>query len=290
MNNIKNQAHLSGKDVKRLNFIKDSDRYVFRKFYRSGLRSHIFALLMAGDVEKESHGVMDDGIRIFPRARPVKMFRIFRNRFGSTQEIFQEIRRYKNVLSYLGPEFIALSEEFIADYKDKSGNCRMLLCGLQEYVDGQILDPWRLSGPENISALFSVMAHDLDDDIRLQRALENISVFITRVRQLMAETGYIPDLAGVGNLILTPEGGIKLVDINNIIEIKADKYIHLDDKGYPTCDVSVQVLASIEKAILNQDNSKTDPLFKLFLTPDRLAQVSALEQAFYRQLNAGVCA
>lgn len=287
MNDIRNQAHLSGKDVKLLNFIKDSDRYVFRKFYRSGLRSHIFALLMAGDVKKESQGVMDDGIRIFPRARPVKMFRIFRNRFGSTQEIFQEIQRYKNMLSYLGPGFIALSEEFIADYRDKSGNCRKLLCGLQEYVDGQILDPWRLSGPENICALLSAMAHELDDDLRLKRALENISMFITRVRGLMEQTGYIPDLAGVGNLILTPEGGIKLVDINNIVAVKADKYIHLDDKGYPACDVSVQVLARIEKAILNQDNSKTDPLFKLFLTPNRLAQVKSIEQAFYRQLNAG---
>jgi len=287
MNDIRNQAHLSGKDVKQLNFINDSDQYVFRKFYRSGLRSHIFELLAAGDVDKESLGVMEDGVRIFPRARPIKMFRIFRNRFNSTGEIFQEIQRYKIMLSYLGPEFIALSEEFIADYRDKNGNCRTLLCGLQEYVDGQILDPWRLSGPENISALFSAMAHELADHIRLQRALKNIEVFISGVRRLMDETGYIPDLAGVGNLILTPEGGIKLVDINNIVEIKADKYIHLDDKGYPACDVSVQVLSIIEKAILNRDQSKIDPLFKLFLTPDRLAQVKAIEQAFYRQLNAG---
>ncbi len=288
MNDIRNQAHLSGKDVKQLNFINDSDRYVFRKFYRSGLRSHIFELLAAGDVEQESLGVVEDGIRIFPRARPVKMFRIFRNRFGSTEEIFQEIRRYKILLAYLGPDFIALSEEFIADYRDKNGRCRTLLCGLQEYVDGQILDPWRLSGPENISALLSAMAHEQPDHVRLQRALENIFVFITGVRRLMEETGYIPDLAGLGNLILTPEGGIKLVDINNIVEIKADKYIHLDDKGYPACDVSVQVLSIFEKAILDQDNSKTDPLFKIFLTPSRLAQVKSIEQAFYRQLNAGM--
>jgi len=288
MNDIRNQAHLSGKDVKRLNFINDSERYVFRKFYRSGLRSHIFELLSAGDVEKESLGVVEDGIRIFPRAKPVKMFRIFRNRFGSIEEIFQEIRRYKSLLSYLGPGFIALSEEFIVDYRDKNGMCRTLLCGLQEYVDGQILDPWRLSGPENISALLSAMAHELPDHLRFQRALENISVFIAGVRRLMEETGYIPDLAGLGNLILTPEGGIKLVDINNIVEIKADKYIHLDDKGYPACDVSVQVLSIIEKAILNLDHSETDPLFKIFLTPDRLAQVKSIEQAFYRQLNAGM--
>lgn len=283
---IRRQAHLSGKDVKRLNFIRDSDRYVFRKFYRSGLRSHIFGVLRAVDVERETLGVVEDGVRVFPRAVPVKMFRIFRHRFGSKEEIFSEIRRYMLLMDCLGPEFIARSEEFIADYRTAQGS-QIVLCGLQEYVDGQILDPWRLSGPENIPALLSAMAHELSDEIRIEKAMKNIAVFISGIRRLMEQTGYIPDLAGVGNLILTPEGGLKLVDINNIVEVKMDKYIHLDDKGYPACDVSVQVLSILEDKLLGRDRSDSDPLFRLFLTPDRLKQVKDIEKAFSRQLNAG---
>ncbi|WDP91101.1 MAG: hypothetical protein HUN04_15920 [Desulfobacter sp.] len=287
MDDIRSQAHLSGQDLKRLNFIGDPDRYLFRKFYRSGLRSHIFELLRAEDVERESAGVVEDGIRVFPRATPVKMFRIFRSRFGSKEEIFQEIRRYKLLLDHIGEKYIALSEEFIADYRDQTGKGRTVLCGLQEYVEGQMIDPWRLSGPESIAALLSAMAHDLSHEARMENALENIAVFTAGVRRLMGGTGYIPDLAGVGNLILTPEGGIKLVDINNIVQVKEDKYIHLDDKGYPACDVSVQVLAGIEKFILGMDNSDSDPLYRLFLTPDRKKQVRRIEKVFLRQLSAG---
>ena len=286
MDDIRSQAHLSGKEVKQLNFIKDSKLYVFRKYYRSGLRSHIFEVVSSQDVEKETTGVLEDGIRVFPRAKPIKMFRIFRNRFGSKEEIFLEIKRYKTLLSVLGPEYIARSEEFIADYRGTDPSGRIFLCGLQEYVDGQILDPWRVSGPENISALLSAMDHDATMEERTRTAMGNIACFIQGIRRLMDQTGYIPDLAGLGNLILTPEGGIKLVDINNIVEIKKDKFIHLDDKGYPACDVSVQVLAILEEKLLGQNHSDTDPLFKLFLTPDRIRQVKAIEQAFYRQLNA----
>ncbi len=287
MEDIRRQAHLSGEDLKRLNFIKDSDRFVFRKFYRSGLRSHIFELLRKEDVDQESTGVVEDGIRVFPRATPVKMFRIFRSRFGSKAEIFQEIIRYNLLLNHIGAQFIAQSEEFIADYRDQTGTGRIVLCGLQEYVSGQMIDPWRLSGPETIASLLSVMGHELPHAERMERAMNQIAVFVAGIRKLMSETGYIPDLAGVGNLILTPGGGIKLVDINNIVLVKEDKYIHMDDKGYPACDVSVQVLAMIEEKILGRTDMDSDPLYQLFLKPDRVRQVKKIEQAFLRQLSVG---
>ena len=85
---IRDQAHLSGSEVKNLNFIKASKALVFRKYYRSGLRSHIFEVLLARDVLKETQGEISDGIRMFPRARPIKMFRILRNRFKNKEAIF----------------------------------------------------------------------------------------------------------------------------------------------------------------------------------------------------------
>ncbi|PIE61341.1 MAG: hypothetical protein CSA29_03810 [Desulfobacterales bacterium] len=286
MDDIRRQAHLSGQDLKLLNFKKNSDRFVFRKFYRSGLRSHIFEVLKKDDVDQESIGVVEDGIRVFPRAKPIKIFRIFRRRFGSKAEIFQEIGRYNLLLDYIGVQFIAPSEEFIADYRDQTGTGRIILCGLQEYVAGQMIDPWRLLGPQTIASLLSNMGHELPLDKRIERAMNQIAAFVTGIRRLMAETGYIPDLAGVGNLILTPAGGIKLVDINNIVLVNHDKYIHMDDKGYPTCDVSVQVLSMIEKKILGRTDIDSEPVYQLFLKPDRIQQVKKIEQAFFRQLKA----
>jgi len=37
--------------------------------------------VLSGDVETETRGEIMDGIRLFPRVRPQKMFRILRNRF-----------------------------------------------------------------------------------------------------------------------------------------------------------------------------------------------------------------
>ncbi len=282
---IRDQAGLSGREVRRLNFIKASTIYRFRKYYRSGLRSHIFAVLDSQAVERESTGVMAGGIRLFPRAVPKKMFRIFRSRFTCKEQIFDEIGRYQLLLKHLGPRFIARSEEFIADYRADHGACGILLCGLQEYVEGEILDPWRLNGVASLRGLLSSMAEQKNIEALTRTAVENIASFTKKIRRLVAQTGYIPDLAGVGNLILTPEGGIKLVDINNIVELKKGDTIPLDDKGYPACDVSVQVLFLIEQNLMKHPKDQNDPLFHIFLTPERRKRVRQIEKAFYKNLS-----
>jgi hypothetical protein len=97
---MRDQAYLSGSEVKKLNFIKMSTTLEFRKYYRSGLRSHIFEVLEARDVQRETQGEIIDGIRIFPRARPLKMFRILRNRFKNKEAVFKEIKKYNTLLKY----------------------------------------------------------------------------------------------------------------------------------------------------------------------------------------------
>ena len=116
-------------------------------------------------------------------------------------------------------------------------------------------------------------------------AVENIRDFTRRIRHLVSQTGYIPDLAGVGNLILTPDGGIKLVDINNIVALQQGEQIPLDDKGYPACDVSVQVLFLIEQHLLESSGDETDALFHPFLTPERRKRVRKIEKTFYKNLS-----
>ncbi len=296
---IRDQAHLSGNEVKKLNFIKNSKTLVFRKYFRSGLRSHIFEVLLAGDILKETQGEIIDGIRMFPRARPVKMFRILRNRFETKEAVFREIKKYNTLLKFLGPDLIACSEEFMADYAGGKKN-QIVLCGLQEYVEGQILDPWRLFGDNYLMNLFlsmprggsSLRAEIAPAEVApakmaqatVKTAKNNIAIFVERIRQMIAQTGYIPDLAGIGNLILTPTGALKLVDINNIVEVKRSDTIRLDDKGYPSCDVSIEVLSILERDILKRNISNDDPLYLFFLSPERKKRVTVIENEFYANL------
>ncbi|MBA3009532.1 MAG: hypothetical protein KKF12_21900 [Proteobacteria bacterium] len=276
LTDIRDRAHLPGSEVKKLNFIKDSKTLVFRKYYRSGLRSHIFEVLLAEAVLKETQGEIIDGIRMFPRARPVKMFRILRNRFESKTAVFREIEKYNLLLKFLGKNLIALSEEFLVDYRG-TGKSQIVLCGLQEYVAGPILDPWRLFGEASLMDILH--SHSL-----VEHAKKNIAIFVKKIRQMIDQTGYIPDLAGIGNLILTCTGDLKLVDINNIVEIKLDDTILLDDKGYPSCDVSIAVLSILEQNLLGRDIPMDDLLYRHFLSTERKDRVKAIEKEFYTNL------
>ncbi len=282
---IRDKISLSGSEFKELNFINASGKYEFRKFYRSGLRSHILEILLSDDLKKETHGVSIDGIRMFPRARPVKMFRILRHKFKSTKDVFQEIKKYTILLDALGPEYIALSDEIIVDYLGAKKN-NILLCGFQEYVAGEILEPWRFLGPNYLQNLYkSMMTDDLSVQILVNKAKKSIQGFVKRIRQMISDTGYLPDLAGIGNLILTRDAQLKLVDINNIVEIKLDDHILIDDKGYPSCDVSVEVLSILERDLLDKEIHMDDPLYDLFLAPERRKKVKKLEKTFYKRLE-----
>lgn len=284
MIDIRDQSHLSGSDVSKLNFIKKSDLYVFRKYYRFGLRSHIFEVLFKKDVLVELHGKIVNGIRIFPRARPQKIFRILRNRFQDVETVFKEIEKYKMLLDILGPDMIAQSEEFIVDYTG-TGNSQIVLCGLQEYIDGEILDPWRIFDSDYLAGIYHPISSTISEiPTLIKTAQKNIECFTQKIHKMISQTGFIPDLAGIGNLILTPKGGLKLVDINNIKKFEFDDKILLDDKGYPSCDVSIKVLSILEKKLLQKNISADDPLYSFFLSPQRLKKVKKLEQAFYKIL------
>jgi hypothetical protein len=284
INDIRDKAYPTGSEVLKLNFIKDSSPYIFRKYYRSGLRSHIFEILTIEDILKETKGEITDGIRLFPRAKPQKVFRILRNKFKNKEAIFHEINKYKLLLKFLGSDLIAKSEEFIVDYTE-TGTSQIILCGLQEFVEGEMLDPWKCFGKGYLlSLLKSESFQDTQVNALVQKAQKNIAGFVKKTRQMIRDTGYIPDLAGVGNLVLTKDGNLKLVDINNIVKIKMNDSIPIDDKGYPSCDVSIQVLSILEFGIFQKNIPENDPLYQFFLTQDRIKEVKAFEKKFYQNL------
>jgi len=208
---VRDRAYLNEEDVLRLNFIRDPSAYIYRRHYRQGLRSHILEVLAHEDLENEKNGVIIDGAKWYPRAEPLKMLRIFRTRFQDLQEAKEEVARVKMIESYLAPDNLAKSDEFLVDY-ELNGKREILLCGLQEYVKGAILDPWdRLDDSHLISILRRISFETFEDaeeigdewksEVRV-RAKE----FISKIKKMILEANHVPDLAGIGNLLLTREG------------------------------------------------------------------------------------
>ena len=272
---------LTGEEAMALNFISASSPYLLRRYFRQGLRSHIFEVLDASDVLKETQGEILEGTRWFPRAVPRWMFRILRTRFSRLEEVLDEINKYTMILKFLGTECIAVSQEFIVEYRGPAGP-EILLCGLQEYVKGQMLDPWNLQGDSPLAPFIPASLPGKSSEKKwVKNLLGSIGRFVEQTKKMILDKGYIPDLAGNGNLLITARGDLKLVDINNIIEVHYNDIIFLDDKKYPACDKSVEVLALLEQKVLKHKNFMDEMLYRHFFTPDRREQVKQLEEKFY---------
>jgi len=282
---IRDKAFIRHEDIIGLNFILNRRRYVFRRHYRQGLRSHIIEVLDPAHVEAESQGFLRNGIRWYPKAIPLKMLRIFRLRFSRIEEVFDETRKLRIVEQYLGPKFLAVSSEFVVDYigPDKRD---FILCGLQDFVKGRGLDPWQPFN-EIEKGNFHLRSNDFSNEeieketmTVIDRIQKNAANFIDGIKRMVLEANYVPDLAGVRNILLTPCGNIRLVDINNISYITFDSQIKVDDKGYPVCDKSIEALAQLEQNLLNRSINMREKIYKVFLEPERMKAVAEIENRF----------
>lgn len=290
IDDIRDKLYIDHKDVLGLNFIKDPGTYVYRRHYRQGMRSHIMEVLDPKDVENEVKGIVIDGLKLYPRAQPLNMLRIFRTRFNALKNAEEEVRRVKTIEAYLFPDNLARSSEFIVDYI-RQGKRELILCGLQEYVKGAALEPWSHLGKDQMASLLYDMVFEKVDDpvmitdrwIHIMR--EKAENFIGKIKQMIMETNHVPDLAGVGNLFLTRSGDIKLVDINNISRFSFDPIIHLDDRGYPVCDKSIEALSLLEQKLLGKPLQSNDIIYKTFLDPIRMKEVQAIDKEFHRSIE-----
>ena len=283
---IRDKRQLTHEDILGLNFVREPGTYVYRRHYRAGLRSHIMEVLNPEDVEQEKKGVTIEGLKWFPVAKPLKMLRIFRARFNSLKEAEEELKRVKIIEAHLAPDHLARSDEFLVDYSN-NGQGEILLCGLQEYVEGEILNPW---GPLHEKYLVSLLwrmvseksgTSNLIAEQWLQEVNKKSEDFVREIKRIIIEKNHVPDLAGVGNLLLTRSGEIKLVDINNISRVSFDKPICLDDRGYPVCDKSIEALFLLEKGLIGESIRKDDHIYRTFLNPQRIRGVKAAEREFY---------
>lgn len=286
---IRDDCNLHHDDVVHLNFIQDESGWIFRRFHRQGLRSQILEMLRPDDVDRERSGIVREGIRHYPRARPRWILRIFRRRFAHIEEAYREARKIGIVASFLTPEQFAHSNEFLVEYHRKDTR-QIVLCGLQEYVIGVGLDPWgpldRNHWQAALAPLDRRKAHR-DSEYDFARHFENmrrqVEGFIDAVKRMIHEAGYIPDLAGRRNLLVSVDGRVHLVDINNLNPIERSDTIMVDDIGYPMCDKSVEALFRLEKYLLHKKKLKADPLYRHFLEPGRMRAVAAIDRRFHQQ-------
>ncbi len=289
---IRDKPYLGYDDVIRLNFIRDPGAYVYRRHYRQGLRSHIVEVLGPDDVEKERKGIVIEGTRWYPRAKPLKMLRIFRAKFNTLKETLEEIRTVKIIEKYLAPDHLAVSDEFIVDYfNDRRRD--FILCGLQEYVEGEVLDPWGIIDRSYLAELLSSMPVEgqvvskMNMEPLPQKLQNKAEGFIGKVKKMILEANYVPDLAGVGNLLVIPAGDIRLVDINNISKVTFESTIPIDDKGYPVCDKSIEALSLLEQKLLDRPIDMEETIYGTFLDPRRMKEVRALEEDFRFSMQHG---
>jgi len=274
---IRTKPTLSNDDIVNLNFVKQPCPYYFRTHYREGLRSRLLQVLRPEDILNETQGTIDQGARLFPVAQPVAMLRIFKKQFSTWQEVQTEIENYKLVQHYIPPHHYAASSEFIVDYFQNE-NSQIMLCGLQEYIPGEAVDPWHADTRLKLET-------DMNNSPNgtLDLALLNLASFIGCIKTMAHQVQAIPDLAGVGNLILTPEAEIKLVDINNISRFSYETTIPLDDKNYPVSDKSIQALYNLETLVLGNDHASEEKLYRFFINRKRVQTVRDLEIAFQKK-------
>jgi hypothetical protein len=289
---IRDIAKITHTDVVGLNFIRNSLPVRFRRHFRCGLRSHIMEVLDPQALRNEVKGVVKNGIRHFPVAKPLAMLRIFRTKFTSRQQIVAEIDKLRIAETFLAPTHLAMSNEFIVTYRLADMH-DLLLCGWQEYVDGIALDPW---GDWDMDTLTAAVRHRyykehelfVRQKANLHRVLrQQACSFIEALKHMVYQRRMIPDLAGARNILVTAHGAVKLVDINNISPVYYSADIHLDDKGYPVCDKSIEALWLLERKLLGRSEHEQEDIYTRFLDSRRMRAVADIDAHFHHVFSNG---
>ncbi len=226
-----------------------SPNYHYQRHYLQGMRSHVIEVIPQQRWDDYTNGVVIDELRQWPKPVPVAMLRILKEEFAHIDDALAEARK-TNLLQQHMDGYVAKSLEFIAGTQND-----FYLCGSQKYIKGEIFGPWGA--------------------INLKIDSEKTRGFVTTVKNMVIKTGYIPDLVGNGNIIVSENGSLTLVDINNIQKVGINHQIKLDNKLYPIVDLSIEALFRIEQMIGSVDDWS---LYNHYRDPVRINEVTAIEK------------
>lgn len=283
MRDIRDIKHATSEEVNGLNFLNLTDQYVLRRHIYQGLRSHVFQILKTDDVRKENEGVVKEGEKKYPQATPIKILRIMRKKFQRLDDVKAEISKYKLIEKYFDHDSYAQSQEIVVDYIHNGEN-KVMLIGIQEYVAGFRLNPWSANIGFHITDFLKISGiNNIDETV--SQIKKNIANFVQLLKSFILKTRYIPDLAGIGNIILKSDGNIVLVDINNISKVSFSDPIYVDDFGYPIVDRSIEAISCLDKFSLPDEYNRDCFLYNKFLSNHRCKKVNAIEKEFDQKLN-----
>lgn len=283
MIDIRDIKHATPEEITDLNFLHLTDQYVLRRHNYQGLRSHVFQILKTDDVRKANEGVIKEGIKKYPQATPLNILRIMRKKFKSLDDVLAEIRKYKLIEKYFDADSYAKSQEIVVDY-NHGGKNKVMLIGIQDYVEGFRLNPWStIIGLHIVDFLKISGIKNIDETVSQIR--KNVADFVQLLKDFILKTRHIPDLAGIGNIMLKRDGTIVLVDINNISEVSFSDHIYVDDFGYPIVDRSIEAIFCLDKFSMPDEYDRNCFLYQEFLSNRRCKKVDAIEKDFDHQLN-----
>ncbi len=258
---IRDKQRLEHEDIIGLNFISDNAPYIFEFHYEQGLRSHIIRLLDPQDCRARDKGIEKDGIKTYPRPTPNYILRIYKSSIDP-EEAIGEIKKLNEIKKYM-MESVAHSDEFVVSYK-KEEHYEPIFCGFQEYIEGEVVDPW-FCIPKTYGESFP----------------KKTNKFINRVKDTIKNTGYIPDLAGIGNIIYNKDRGLVLTDINNINVVDYSDEIFLDNKGFPIIDTSVEALYNLETVV--NGSAQPEKLYEHYLEENRKTKCMSIRKKWAKK-------
>jgi len=96
---------------------------------------------------------------------------------------------------------------------------------------------------------------------------------------MIAETRHVPDLAGLGNLLVSRRArSSSWISITSPGQVPPE--IELDDRGYPVCDKSIEALSLLEEKLLEPSTGGGDSIYGSLSHPERIEEVEVLVKEF----------
>lgn len=257
----------------------DPEKWVMIKGSTQGTRSCIVMLFDRDEYTRQREGVVIDNKKQYPKAHPKQVLRILRNGAEKTDHLQPMLDDYHFLVENFvgdGEDQLAQSNELIVELNDKDISLlcqrteilsppdhKHFLVGLQQYIHGDTLDPWRQIAISKLKECAKVSPVNLGVHLRLDadgisKLESSFRLMRTRIHTCLREHKKIPDL-GIGNTIMEPSGSLTIIDINNLIRAPENlAEIPTDENGYPAFHGSIDSLLQIDRILGDTEGKEVE--------------------------------